>query len=176
MIKRLLWLLALFLLAAGTFAEAQLPKKIPRIGWLSLQLPTAPNQAPRLKGFAQGLRELGYIDGQNIVIEYRWAEGKLDRLAELAADLVRTRVDIILLAGEESIRAAKQATSTIPIVVANTGDLVGPGHVASLARPGGNITGLVTMSPDLSTKRLELLKETLPKVSRVAVLWNPTNS
>ncbi len=120
----------------------------------------------RVEGFRQGLRENGYVEGQNIAIEYRWAEGKLDRLPKLAADLVSHKVDIIVTHGDAAIRALKQATKTIPIVVGVTGDLVVTGHAASLARPGGNITGFVDTSPDLSGKRLELLKEILPKVSQ----------
>jgi putative tryptophan/tyrosine transport system substrate-binding protein len=128
-----------------------------------------------LRAFRQGLRDLGYIEGQNIVIEYRWAEGKPDRLPKLAAELVNLRVDIIVTHGEAAIRALKQATQTIPIVVGVTGDLVVTGHAASLARPSGNVTGLVDTSPELSGKRLEILKEILPKISRIAVLWNGAN-
>jgi putative ABC transport system substrate-binding protein len=118
------------------------------------------------------LRDLGYIEGENIVLEYRFAEGKRDRLPELASDLVRTRVDVIFVTGNRATRAAKQATSTIPIVVGGAGDLVGAGLVASLARPGGNITGSTRMSTALGGKRIELLKEAVSKVSRVAVIWS----
>jgi putative ABC transport system substrate-binding protein len=168
--------LGAMLLALCLPAEAQQPKKIPRIGYLSPQSPAKGLQQARLIGFQQGLRQLGYVEGQNIIIEYRHAEGKLDRLPELAAELVRFEVDVIVTMGDASITAAKQATSTIPIVVGVSGDLVGAGHVVSHARPGGNVTGLTDTSPELSTKRLELLKEFVPKASRVAVLWNPTNA
>ena len=137
-------------------AQAQQPKKIPRIGFLGTSSPSA--ISTRVEGFRQGLRENGYVEGQNITIEYRWAEGKLDRLPNLAADLVSHKVDIIVTHGDAAIRALKQATKTIPIVVGVTGDLVVTGHAASLARPGGNITGFVDTSPDLSGKRMELLK------------------
>jgi ABC-type uncharacterized transport system substrate-binding protein len=131
--------------------------------------------AARVEAFRHGLRELGYIEGKNIEIEYRWAEGKLDRLPELAAELVRINVDVIVTSGDAAIRAAKDKTSVIPIVVSVAGDLVVPGYVSSHARPGGNITGLIDISPELSTKRLELLKETFPKLSRMAILWNAAN-
>ena len=152
---------------------AQQPKKVPRIGFLGTTSPT--DISVRVEGFRQGLRENGYVEGRNITIEYRWAEGKLDRLPNFAAELVSQKVDIIVTHGETAIRALKQATKTIPIVVGVTGDLVVTGHAASLARPGGNITGLVDTSPGLSGKRLELLKEVLPKVLRIAVLWNAGN-
>ena len=129
----------------------------------------------RLEAFRHGLRELGYVEGKNIVVEERYAQGKLDRLRELAAELVRLKVDVIVSAGPEATRAAKEATSTIPIVMAQDFDPVGTGFVASLARPGGNITGLSTLSPEISGKQLELLKETVPKLSRVAVLGNSTS-
>jgi putative tryptophan/tyrosine transport system substrate-binding protein len=166
-------LFVVVLLAVAVIAEAQQPKKIPRIGFLGTSSPSA--ISTRVEGFRQGLRENGYVEGQNIAIEYRWAEGKLDRLPKLAADLVSHKVDIIVTHGDAAIRALKQATKTIPIVVGVTGDLVVTGHAASLARPGGNITGFVDTSPDLSGKRLELLKEILPKVSRIAILWNAAN-
>ena len=123
-----------------------------------------------------GLRDVGYVEGKNLVIEFRWAEGKFDRLPELAAELVRLNVDVILTAGSPAIRAAKNATTTIPIVMVTSGDPVAFGFVASLARPGGNITGSSIFSPELSAKRLELLKEILPRAQRVAVLFNPDNS
>jgi putative ABC transport system substrate-binding protein len=154
-------------------AVAQRPGKVPRIGFLGTSSPS--DISARVEGFRQGLRDNGYIEGQNIAVEYRWAEGRLDRLPHLAAELVSHKVDIIVTHGEAAIRALKQATKTIPIVVGVTGDLVVTGHVASLARPGGNITGLVDTSPDLSGKRLELLKEILPKALRIAVLWNGAN-
>jgi putative ABC transport system substrate-binding protein len=160
------------LLAAPLATDAQQPLKIPRIGLLRSGSPAD----PYVEAFRQGLRALGYVEGQNLIIEYRYAEGKLDRLSELAAELVRLKVDIIITSGEASIRAAKRTTRTIPIVMANSGDPVESGLVASLAQPGGNITGLSALSPELSGKALELLKETFPKLSRVAVLWNPANA
>jgi ABC-type uncharacterized transport system substrate-binding protein len=158
--------------ALCTSAEAQQSAKIPRIGYLvgaSLSGTSA-----RIEAFRQGLRELGYVEGKNIVIEYRYAEGKLDRLPALVAELVRLKVDVIVANGPPSTRAAKEATVTIPIVMAQDSDPVGSGFVASLARPGGNITGLATLAPELSGKRLELLKEIIPKLSRVAVLGTST--
>jgi putative ABC transport system substrate-binding protein len=145
---------------------------MPRIGFLITTSPSA--LADRIEGFRQGLRELGYVEGKNIVIEWRHAEAKLDRLPALAAELVRLKVDAIVTAGPSSTRAAKKATSTIPIVMAFDNDPVGNGFVASLARPGGNITGLATLAPEISGKRLELLKEIVPKLSRVAVLGTST--
>ena len=162
------------LLAAPLAAEAQAPAKVPRIGFLSvLSLTDNPHE---LEAFRQGLRELGYVEGQTIAIEYRFAEGRPERLPALAAELVRLKVDVIVTAGPPAPEAAKQATSTIPIVVAATGDPVAEGLVASLARPGGNITGLATISSELVGKQLELLKELVPKISRVAVLQNPSNN
>jgi putative ABC transport system substrate-binding protein len=161
------------LVVCAAAAEAQQTKKVPRIGFLSTNSPS--DISARVEGFRQGLREIGYVEGQNIAVEYRWAEGKVDRLPKLAAELVSHKVEIIVTHGEAAIRALKQATKTIPIVVGVTGDLVVTGHAASLARPGGNITGFVDTSPDLSGKRLELLKEILPKASHIAVLWNAAN-
>ena len=155
-------------------AWAQQPKKIPRIGFLGASSPSA--ISARLEAFRQGLRELGYVEGKNIVIEYRYAEGKLDRLSALAVELVRLGVDVIVLAGPASIRPAKEATSTITIVMANDADPVGSGVVTSLARPGGNITGLSNLAPEISGKRLELLKEIVPKLSRLAILGTSTTS
>jgi putative tryptophan/tyrosine transport system substrate-binding protein len=155
-------------------AAAQQPKKIPRIGYLNITSPSASNL--RAEAFRQGLRELGYAEGKNIVMEYRSAEGTLDRLPALAAELVRLKVDVIVTGGPGSTRAAKVATSTIPIVMLQDNDPVGNGFVASLARPGGNITGLATLAPELSGKRLELMKEIVPKLSRVAVLGTSTIS
>jgi putative ABC transport system substrate-binding protein len=145
--------------------DAQQPTKIPRIGCLyATSLSSA-----RIEAFRQGLRELGYVEGKNIAIEWRSSEGKYDRLPALAAELVRLKVDIIITGGAPAPRAAKEATVTIPIVMTQVGDPVGSGFVASLARPGGNITGLSQLSPELSGKRLEILKEVLPKLSRLAV-------
>jgi len=170
---RLVALLTVFLLATPLAAEAQAPAKVPRIGFLSSGSPT--QTAPYAEAFREGLRELGYVEGQNIAIEYRFAEGRPERLPALAAELVRLKVDIIVTTAGPAPEAAKQATSTIPIVFAASGDPVAEGLVASIARPGGNITGLAAMSPDVVGKQLELLKEVAPKVSRVAVLQNPGN-
>jgi putative tryptophan/tyrosine transport system substrate-binding protein len=167
--KKVLWLFTLLFLAAGTLAQAQQSKKIHRIGYLSLGLGIQPGE----EAFQQGLRELGYVDGQNIVIEWRFAKGKADLLPELAAELVRLKVDVIIAPATLAIQAAKQATKTIPIVFPRAGDPVAYGLVDSLARPGGNVTGLSNLSLDLSGKRLELLKEALPRISRVAVLYAP---
>jgi ABC-type uncharacterized transport system substrate-binding protein len=171
--KKLFWIVMLFLLSAGTFSEAQQPKGTPRIGWLGTG--SSPGQLARTEAFRRGLHELGYVEGKNIVIEYRHAEGQYDRLPILVAELVRLKVDIIVTAGPQPTRAAKEVTSTIPIIMGFDNDPVGNGFVASLARPGGNITGLSALSPELSGKRLELLKEIVPKVSRVAVLGNSTD-
>ena len=162
------WLLATILLVTVPFAEAQQAKKLPRIGYLSAGSPST--NSARIEAFRQGLRELGYVEGKNIVIEYRYAEGKLDRLSELAAELVRLKVDVIVTTGPTSTGPTKAATVTIPIVMAQEFDPVGSGVVASLARPGGNITGLSTLHPEISGKRLELLTEIVPKLSRVAAL------
>ena len=169
----------LFLLAASVLicfhpADAQQPAKIPRIGFLSGQ--SLSTISTRTEAFRQGLRELGYVEGKNIVIEWQFAEGKLDRLPTLAAELVRLKVDVIVTSGLGSTRPANEATNTIPIVMTQDPDPVGNGFVASLARPGRNITGLSTLSPELSGKRLELLKEIVPKLSRVAVVGTSTNA
>ena len=165
-------LVAVVLLARGVIAEAQQARKIPRIGYLSAT--STSNNAARIEAFRQGLRELGYVEGKNIVIEWRHAEEKLDRLPALAVELVRLKVDVIVTAGPPATRAAKGATSTIPIVMGFDNDPVGNGFVASLARPGGNITGLANLNPELSGKRLELLKEIIPRLSRVAVFGEST--
>src|SRR5215468_8422253 len=169
------FLVAVMLLAGAVLAEAQQPAKIPRIGYLSNADPAT--DSARAGGLRLALRELGYIEGQNIAIEYRFAEGKVDRASELAAELVRLKVDIIIVAsGDQWIRAAKNATKTIPIVMMGQGtDPVKAGHVESLARPGGNVTGLTNFGRELGGKRLELLKEAVPKLSRVAVLYDPAN-
>ena len=174
MTKKIIFLALCSLLLAPCFAvEAQQPKKVPRIGYLSVQEPT--RESTRSEATRQALRERGYIERQNIAIEYRYAEGKLDRLPELAAELVRLKVDIILAAGGEPIiQAAKNATKTIPIVMMGPGaDPVEAGLVESLARPGGNVTGITNIARDLGGKRLELLKEAVPKLARVAVLYDP---
>ena len=159
---------ALGLLSAPLTPEAQTPPKIPRIGILE--------DAPNSGVFRQGLRDLGYVEGQNIVLEWRVAKGNVDRLAEAAAELVRLPVDILVTFGTPATRAAMHATTTIPIVMASAGDPVRTGIVASLARPGGNITGSSTMGPDLSEKQLQVLREAIPTVARVAFLWNPLNA
>jgi putative tryptophan/tyrosine transport system substrate-binding protein len=161
-------LVAAMLFAVAVIAEAQQPKKIPRIGFLGALSPSS--ISARIEAFRQGLRELGYVEGKNLVIEYRWAEGKFDRVPALAAELVQLKVEVIVTAGPTDTRAAKQATVTIPIVMGFDNDPVGSGFVASLVQPGGNITGLSTLSPEISGKRLELLKEIVPQLSRVAVL------
>jgi putative ABC transport system substrate-binding protein len=162
----LVWLLAIFFLAT-TSVKAHPQEKVYRIGFLSTA--SLSSLSSRLDAFRQGLRELGYVEEKNIAIEYRSAEGSVNRLPERAAELVRLKVDCIVTAGENPTGAAKEATGTIPIITTTVGDPVGLGFVASLARPGGNITGLTTYSTDLAGKRLELLKETIPKLSRVAV-------
>ena len=165
-------LVAVILLAIAFIADAQQPKKVPRIGFLASG--SASGSTANLEIFRQGLREFGYIEGKNISIEDRWAEGKLDRLPELAAELVSLNVDIIVTGGTPPVLAAKKATNTIPIVAANADNLVELGVVASLARPGGNVTGSTRVDADFSAKRLELLKESFPKLSRVAVLSHGT--
>jgi putative ABC transport system substrate-binding protein len=164
--------IALTFVFGGAVVGAQQPTQIQRIGLLSGASPST--NVPRHEAFRQGLGELGYVEGKNIVIEYRYAEGKLDRLPMLAAELVRLNVDIILTAGPGPTRAAKASTSTIPIVMAQDSDPVADGFVASLARPGGNITGLSTFAPELGGKRLEILREVVTKLTRVGVLGNST--
>jgi len=160
------------LLATPLAAQAQPAGKVSRIGYLSPLSPAA--DRTRREGFQQGLEGLGYREGQNVAIEYRWAEGNLDRQDDLAAELVRLKIDVLLAAGgNHTVRAAKKATASIPIVMTVADDSVASGFVASLARPGGNITGLNTQTVDLAAKRLELLREVLPSIHRVAVLWNP---
>ncbi|MGH8064150.1 MAG: ABC transporter substrate-binding protein [Candidatus Entotheonellia bacterium] len=161
--------LALGLLTAPLCAEAQQPGKIPRVGVLS---PFISSADLLLETFRQGLREIGYMEGQNIAIEYRSAEGRTDRLPDLAAELVRLKVDIIVTTGAPAVQAAKGVTSTIPIVMAAVGDAVEYGFVTSLARPGGNIIGSSWLNTELTSKRLELFKEALPEMSRVAALWD----
>jgi len=151
----------------------QRPAKIPRVGYLQPVVPEN-GTSPLLEDFRQGLRELGYVEGRNLQLEIRWGEGHLDRLPALAEELVRLKVDVIMAVTSPSVVAAKQATGTIPIVMPFSSDPVGDGLVTSLARPGGNITGLSMMAPELGAKRLQLLKETFPKIFRpVAVVWNP---
>src|SRR3989442_11327594 len=161
------------LLAAPLAAKAQPREKVPRVGYLSPGSPSEPFRRRRFEAFRQGLRELGYVEGQNIAIESRWAEGKYDRYSALAADLVRLKVDVIVAVGGRATQDAQQATRTIPIVMSVVIDPVGSGLVASLARPGGNVTGLTIMASDLVGKQLELFKEVVPKVSRFSHFWNP---
>src|SRR5437879_6091011 len=149
-------------------ADAQQPGKILRIGFLDDS--TASNIAVRLDTFRQELSKLGWIEGKNVAIEYRFAEGKLERLPELAADFVRLKVDLIMASGTPGVLAAKNATTTIPIVMTNAGDPVGAGLVTSLARPGGNVTGFSSLASELITKRLEILKDAIPRLSRVGIL------
>jgi len=173
MTKQILgFVLSAMLFALGGSAQAQQPAKIPRIGFLVAVSPSA--TAARTEAYRQGLRELGYLEGKNIVIESRYAEGKLDRLPALAAELVRLKVEIIVSAAPTVTRPVKEATKTIPIVMAFDDDPVGNGFITSLARPGGNITGLSNLSPEISGKQLELLKEIVPKLARVAVLGTST--
>jgi putative ABC transport system substrate-binding protein len=173
--KRILfWLVTILLLASGDPAVAQQATKIPQIGYLEggpLSRHTA-----RMEAFRQGLRELGYEEGKNIFIEWRFGDGKRDRLSALATELVGLKVAVIVTGGTGPTRAAKNATSTIPIVMAQDNDPVGSGVVASLARPGGNITGLSNFAPQLGSKRLEILRDVVPKLSRVAVLGSSTGS
>jgi ABC-type uncharacterized transport system substrate-binding protein len=175
-IENLKWVgcLAILLLLTGwvRMAEAQQRANVPTIGYVS---PTF-TFGPREEGLRQGLRDLGYVEGQNILIEWRFAEGQEDRLPKLVDDLVRLKVDTIVTDGTRVTRAAKNATKTIPIVMANDGDPIGDGHVASLARPGGNITGLANLLVGLAGKRLEVLKDAIPGISRVGVIWSSQNS
>jgi putative ABC transport system substrate-binding protein len=171
--RRLVLALMAGALAAPLASFAQQPAKIARIGFLS-PASAAGDWGIRLQAFRDGLRELGYVEGKNLQLEVRWGEGKLERLPTLAAELVQLKVDVIVAATSPSVVAASQATRTIPIVMPVSSDPVGDGLVASLARPGGNITGLSMMSPELGEKRIQLLKEMFPKVSHaMAVLWNP---
>src|SRR4051794_40913278 len=166
------------LLTGGTLAwplaaRAQPAGRLARIGFLGAA--SAAGYASRVEAFRSGLRDLGYVEGANIVIEYRWAEENNQRLPALAAELVRSGVDVIVSHGTPGSLAAKRATSTIPVVMANVGDPVGSGVVASLARPGGNVTGLSFFAPELGAKRIALLKELMPQISRVGYLVNPAN-
>jgi putative ABC transport system substrate-binding protein len=164
-------LVAVAVLAFAVIAEAQQPKRVPQLGHLTAG---SARSASRVEAFRQGLRALGYVEGKDIVIQYRNADGKIDQVAHNAIELVRLNVDIILTAGPTDTRAAKEATSTIPIVMMQDPDPVGNGFVASLARPGGNITGLSRLAPELSGKQLEFLKEIVPRLSRVAVFGTST--
>src|SRR4029077_18707426 len=165
-------LVAAAMLTVAMVSNAQQPTKVPRIGYLSSDSPST--IAVRIEAFRQGLRELGNVEGKDIVIEWRLSKGKADRLAGLAAELVRLKVEVIVTSGPAATRAAKESTVRIPIVTAQDPDPVGNGHVASLARPDRNITGLSTLAPEINWKRLELLKEIVPRLSRVAVLGSST--
>jgi ABC-type uncharacterized transport system substrate-binding protein len=170
--KFFVWLLATILLTTALPADAQQPVKIPRIGYVSGGGNTS-NPGPYVEALRQGLRDLGYVEGKNFVIEFRGAEGKPDRMPSLVTELVQFKVDVLVVPTAGAVRAAKQATKTIPVVMVTQVDPVAAGLVDSLARPGGNITGLTTLQRDLSGKRLELLMDVIPRLSRVGVLRNP---
>jgi len=161
------------LLAAPLAAEAQQSGKVYRIVFLGASSPELESEL--VAAFREGLRDLGYIEGQNIMIEYRWAEGRYDRYPAFVAEAVRHKVDVIVTAGTPAALAAKEGTRTLPIVMAAIGDPIASGVVSSVARPGGNITGSTSMTPEIDAKRLELLKELVPGASRIAILWNPAN-
>ena len=171
--KRISVLLAILFVSLLQLAEAQQPGKVPLMGYLTT---ATSRESPNAEALRQGLRDLAYVEGQNLAIEYRGAEGNTDRLPGLAAELVRLKVDIIFAAGGEAGRAAKKATSAIPIIGVGSTDPVATGLVASLAQPGGNVTWFSAGAPGLYGKRLEILKETLPRITRVGVLWNPGSS
>jgi putative ABC transport system substrate-binding protein len=171
----LFWMLATLSLTMAPAAKSQQPQKVPRIGYISATGdPKSPG--PQIEGFHQGLRDLGYVEGENILVEYRFIEGNSDNIPSLVAELVQLKVDVLILGPQPAIRAAKQATKTIPIVMVTTQDPVAAGFVDSLARPGGNITGLTTLQRELSGKRLELLKEAVPGISRVGALMRAGQS
>ncbi|MGH8634175.1 MAG: ABC transporter substrate-binding protein [Burkholderiales bacterium] len=169
--KIAVWLLAIFFLAAVSPAEAQQAPKIAKIGLLNPSNPAA--AAHIIEAFRQGMRELGYVEGKSFVLELRYGEARAERLPELARELVGLKADVIVTGSDVAIAAVKRETQTIPIVMGNSNDPVGTGFVSSLARPGGNVTGLSNISAELSGKRLELLREAVPGLSRVAFLWNP---
>ena len=171
--RKLLVALGAGALAAPLTSFAQQKGKVWRIGFLHAA--SASGIAGRVEALRTGLRDLGYVEGKNLVIEFRWAEEKYDRLPELAAELVRLKVDIIVTQGTPGILAAKSATTTIPIVMASSGDPVALGLIASLARPGGNVTGMAGFAPEGAAKRLELLMDAFPRTKRVAILFNPDN-
>lgn len=164
------WLVILLTLTSVHLADAEQPKKVPRIGHLSGGDPRTPVRT--VEAFRRGLRDLGYIEGKNILVEYRYAEGNLDQLPSLVAELVRLKVDVLVATSALGITAAKEATKTIPIVMVADIDPVAGGFIASLAHPGGNITGVARLTRDLSGKRLELLTEVIPGISRVGILWD----
>ena len=169
--SRIWFFLCTLLFALDAPVEAQPPKKVPRLGYLAAVSASA--DAPRLEAFRQGLREFGYIEGQNIVIDYRHEDRRFERLPDLAAELVNLKIDVLVVVTTNAALAAKKITPTIPIVFMGVTDPIAAGLVESLARPGGNTTGITNMAAVLTGKRLEFLKETIPKVSRVAVLWDP---
>ncbi len=170
--SKILWFVfCMSLLALGAVAEAQQAKKVPRIGYLAAASPSA--DAPRLEGFRQALRELGYVEGQNVNVDYRYEDREFERLPTLAAELIRLDIDVLVAVTTNAALAAKKATTTIPIVFLGVTDPITAGLVESLARPGGNSTGITNMAAILTGKRLEFLKEIVPKTSRVAVLWDP---
>jgi putative ABC transport system substrate-binding protein len=173
MMDRRAFLGTLAVLAAPLAGEAQPAGKVYRIAYLGNS--SAALEPELVAAFRQGLRDLNYVEGQNIAIEYRWAEGRYDRFPAFVAEAVQLKVDVIVTAGTPAILAAKEGTRTIPIVMATIGDPIASGAIASLARPGGNVTGSTSMTPDIDDKRLAFLKEMVPVVSRIAVLWNPTN-
>jgi putative ABC transport system substrate-binding protein len=167
--KRIIWLVVLLLLAAGTVVETQQTRKVHRIGYLTTGTPSS--AASIREALLDGLRKLGYVENKNLVIEYRYAEARNERLPELAADLVRLKVDVIITAGTQATSAARNATATIPIVTPSASGLFSRGVAETLARPGGNVTGISTMGIELTGKRLELFRETFPKVRCLAVIW-----
>jgi len=156
-------------------SQAQPAARVYRIGFLGAASASAPVSARRVEAFRRGLRELGYIEGKNVIVDFRWAEGDADRLPEFARELIRLRVDVLVTQGTTATRAAKEATSTIPIVMLAVGDAIGAGLVTSLARPDGNVTGSTFLGPQLYAKQLEMLKQAIPRIERVAVLMNPDN-
>jgi putative ABC transport system substrate-binding protein len=172
--KTLVCLLITALLATGSFAEAQHIERIPRVGFLGNS--TAALEANLIGAFREGLHALGYVEGKNILIEYRWAEGNYERFPALIDELIALKVDVVVTAGTPATQAYQNAKTSIPLVMVAVGDPVGNGIVASLARPGGNITGLTSISPELEGKRIELLKEVIPKLSHIAVMWNSKNA
>ena len=169
--KILLSIIGVFILASVYLVEAQQPGKTPRIGFIE-SVGTPANPLPHFDAFRLGLRDLGFVEGKNILIERRYAEGRLDRMPAIVNDLVQQKVDVIVATNNVVIQAAKEATKTIPIVIISSVDPVAAGYVRSIAHPGGNITGLANLGRDLSAKRVELLKEVVPKMSRVAILWD----
>ena len=171
--KIAIWLLTAVLLTTVSLSEAQQTKKMPRLGFLGNSTPALEENL--VGPFREGLRDLGYVEGKNILIEYRWAEGKYERFPTLIAELIALKVKLIVTAGTPATIALKKATTTLPLVMIAVGDPVGTGLIASFAHPGGNLTGLSSISPELDGKRLELLREVVPKISHVAVLWNPTS-